>query len=87
MRLGSLTQSIPLDRWTGELPCTRGHWCVCRCVEGACEEIDWGLGIELVGEEEQEVVLVDFKLVAFSGRFWALGMLFRFMTFMIFTTY
>ena len=30
---------------------------MCRCVEGACEEVDWGWDVELVGEEEQEVAL------------------------------
>ena len=50
-------------RWTGELPCTREHWRVCCCVEGACEEVDWGWDVELVGEEDQEVVLA-FELVA-----------------------
>ena len=29
-RLGSPTQAIPLNRWTGELPRTREHWRVCR---------------------------------------------------------
>jgi len=30
---------------------------VCCCVEGACEEVDWGWDVEFVGEEEQEIVL------------------------------
>jgi len=57
MRLGSPTRSIPLNRLTGELPRTRGRWRVCHCVDGACEEVDWCWDVELVGEEEQEVVL------------------------------
>ena len=43
---------------------------MCCCVEGACEEVDWGWDVELVSEEEQEVVLT-FELVAWmvsSGR-------------------
>ena len=55
--MGSLTRSTPLNRLTGELPRTRGHWGVCCCVEGACEEVDWGWDVEFVGEEEQEIVL------------------------------
>ena len=39
-RTGSPTQSIPLNGWTEGLPRTRGHWRVCCCVEGACEEVD-----------------------------------------------
>ena len=50
-------RSVPLKRWTGELPRSCGHWRVCRCVEGACEEVDWGWDVELAREEEQEVVL------------------------------
>ena len=57
MRLGSPTRSILINRWTGELPRTRGHWRVRCCVEGAFEEVDWGWDAELAGEEEQEVVL------------------------------
>ena len=30
---------------------------MCCCVEGACEEVDWGWLVELIGEEEPEVVL------------------------------
>jgi len=52
-RLGSPTRSIPLNRWTGELPRTRWHW----CVEGACEEVDWVWDVERVDKEEQEIVL------------------------------
>ena len=36
---------------------TREHWRVCCCAEGACEQIDWGWVVELIGEEEPEVVL------------------------------
>ena len=46
---------------------------MCRCVEGACEGVDWGWDVELVGEEEQEVVLVDFELVAWMIDFGPLG--------------
>ena len=35
---------------------------MCRCVDGYCEEVDWGWDVELVGEEEQEVVLVNLEL-------------------------
>ena len=63
-RLGSSTRSIPFNSWTGELPHPRGHWRVRCSVEGVCEELEWGWDVELVGEEEQEVVLVDFELVA-----------------------
>jgi len=48
------TRSIPFNRWAGELPRTRGHWRLCRCVEGACEEVDRVWDVELVGEEEQQ---------------------------------
>ena len=37
---------------------------MCRCVEGAREEVDWGWDVKPVGEEEWEVVLVDLGLVA-----------------------
>ena len=37
---------------------------MCCCVEGACEEVDWNWEVELVGEEEQEVVLT-------MGLYWA----------------
>ena len=30
---------------------------MCFCVEGACEEVDWGWDVELVDGEEQGVVL------------------------------
>ena len=56
------------------------------CVEGACEEVDWGWDVELVGEEEQEVVLVGLELVAWMVDFGP-HTFFRFITFMIFTTY
>ena len=60
---------------------------MCCCVEGACEEVDWGWDVELVGEEEQqEVVLVDLELVACMVDF-GLHTFSRFITFMIFTTY
>jgi len=36
---------------------------VCSCVEGAYEEVDRGWDAELVGEEEQQVVLT-FELAA-----------------------
>jgi len=36
---------------------------VCHCVEGACEEVDWGWDVELVVKEEQGVVLT-FELAA-----------------------
>ena len=46
---------------------------MCCCVEGACEEVDWGWDVELVGEEEQEVVLVDPELAAWTVDFGPLG--------------
>ena len=55
-RLGSPTRSIPLNRWTGGLPRPHGHWRVCCSVDGACDEVDWGWEVELIGED-QEVVL------------------------------
>jgi len=87
MRLGYATGSIPLNRWTGELPRTRGHWRVHCCVEGACEEVDWGWDVELVSEEEQEVVLalsllLEWLILGFSGRHF-----FTVYDFMIFTTF
>ena len=45
-----------------------------RCVEGACEDVDCGWDVELVGEEEQEV-----------RRDILFGFGFRLVTFMIFT--
>ena len=36
----------------GESPRTCGHWHVFHCVEGACEEVDWGWDVELIGEED-----------------------------------
>ena len=36
------------------------------CVEGSCEELDWGWDAELVGEEEQEVVLALSLLLGWS---------------------
>ena len=70
---GSPTRSIPLDGWTGDLPRARGHWHVCCCVEGACEEVDWGWDVELVGQEEQEVVLINLELAAWMVNFGPLG--------------
>ena len=76
MQLGCSTQSVPLSRWTGELPRTHGYWRVCCCVECACEEVDWVWDVEFIGEEEQqEVVLVCLELVTwmvnlgFVGRY------------------
>jgi len=37
---------------------------VCFCVEGACEEVDWGWDVELVGEEEYLGASVDLELAA-----------------------
>ena len=51
-RLRSSMRSIPLNRWTGEFPRTRGHSRVCCCVEDICEDVEWGWDVELVGEEE-----------------------------------
>ena len=49
-----------------------------RCsVEGACEEVDWGWDVELVGKEKQEVVLVDLELVAWMVEFRPLGEAFQ----------
>ena len=48
------------------------------CVEGACEEVDWGWDAELVGEEEQAVALAGYTFFRFGSRF---------MSFMIFTTF
>ena len=42
-RLGSPTRSMPLISWTGELPRLCWHWCVRRCVEGACG-LGYGVG-------------------------------------------
>ena len=50
-RPGNPTRSIPRPCW---------HWRVRCCVEGACEEVDWGWVVELVGEEEQEVTSVGY---------------------------
>ena len=44
-RSGSPTQSIPLNSWTGELPRPRWHWCLRRCVEGACGLGPLGCGV------------------------------------------
>jgi hypothetical protein len=46
---------------------------VCFCVEGACEEVDWGWDVELVGEEEQEVALTlsllpEWLILGLGGR-------------------
>jgi hypothetical protein len=41
------------------------------CVEGACEQLDWGWDVELVGEEEQELVLTCSLLLEWS--IWSLG--------------
>ena len=70
---GSPTRSTPLAGWTGNLPRARGHWRVCCCVEGACEEVDWGWDVELVGQEEQEVVLINLELAAWMVNFGPLG--------------
>jgi hypothetical protein len=42
------------------------HWRVCRCVEGACEEVYWGWDVELVNEEEQKLVLTLSLLLELS---------------------
>ena len=47
---------------------------MCYCVEGACEEVNWGWDVELVGEEEQEIVstlsfLLEWSLLGFGGRY------------------
>ena len=59
---------------------------MCCCVEGACEEVDWGWDVELVGGEEQEVVLalsllLEWSILGLGGRS------FRSMTLMILTTF
>ena len=47
---------------------------MCRCVEGACEEVDGGWDVELVGEKEQEVVLslsllLEWSILGGGGRY------------------
>jgi len=47
---------------------------VCRCVEDASEEVDWGQGVKLVDEEEQEVVLtlsllLEWSILGLDGKF------------------
>ena len=47
---------------------------VCAVVEGACEEVDWGWDVELVGEKEQEVVLIlilllEWSILGLGGRY------------------
>ena len=47
---------------------------MCYCVEGACEEVDWGWDVELVGGEEQEVVLtlslvLEWLILDLGGRY------------------
>ena len=56
-------------------------------VEGACEEVECGWGLELVDEEEPEVVLtlsllLERSILGLGGKTF-----YRFMTFMTFTTF
>ena len=58
--------AIYTSQQVGELPHAYGHWRACRCVEGALEEVDWGWDVELVGKEDQEVVLTLSSLLEWS---------------------
>ena len=47
---------------------------MCCCVEGAYEEVDGGWDVELVGEEEQGVVLtlsllLEWSILGLGGRY------------------
>ena len=65
MRLRGPTRSIALNRGDGGSYLVL-HWRMRCCVEGSCEELDWGWDAELVGEEEQEVVLTSSLLLGWS---------------------
>ena len=63
-----------LSGWTEELPRTRGHWRVGWCIEGTREEVYCNGDVELVGEEEQEVVLtlsllLEWSILGLNGRY------------------
>ena len=47
---------------------------MCRRIGGACKEVDWDWDVELVGEEEQDVVLtlsllLDWSISSLGGRY------------------
>ena len=50
---------------------------MCRCVEGACGEVDWGWDVELIGEKEQEGVLIlslllEWSILGLGGRYFVI---------------
>ena len=47
---------------------------MCLCIEGTCEEVDCNWDVELVGGEEQEVVLtltllLEWSILGLGGRY------------------
>ena len=42
---------------------------MCRCVQGACEEVDWGRDVELAGEEEEQEVITVMIFTTFHDLF------------------